>query len=156
MKKTLSSKVAHNRPPMFFSVLPKTAWSAHAVENPYSFFNVSYTWYKSLSWTNWQKSAKVTHCNIKSIANNQYGQSQSEYKWKVGDKYYHSIKVHFKRPIICINWNPPFGPKFTWYLWTLWSKIYFIRNVRVLIWKYRVIIDCQAYCVYSNKSTIVK
>jgi hypothetical protein len=42
MKKT-PSKVAHNRPPMFFSVLPKTAWSAQAVENPYSFFNVSYT-----------------------------------------------------------------------------------------------------------------
>ena len=35
-------------PPMFFSVLPKTARSAQAVENPYSFFNVSYTWYKSL------------------------------------------------------------------------------------------------------------
>ena len=46
-KKT-PTKVAHNRPLMFFSVLPKTVWSAQAVANPYSFFNVSYTWYKSL------------------------------------------------------------------------------------------------------------
>ena len=42
--KKLSSKVAHNRPPMFFQYCR----SAQAVENPYSFFNVSYTWYKSL------------------------------------------------------------------------------------------------------------
>ena len=37
------SKVAHNRPPKFFSVLPKKARSAQAVENPYSFSNVSYS-----------------------------------------------------------------------------------------------------------------
>ena len=35
------------------SVLPKSAlsaWSAQIVENSHSFFNVSYTWYKSLYW----------------------------------------------------------------------------------------------------------
>ena len=36
-------------PQCFFQyILPKMARSAQAVENPYSFFNVSYTWYKSL------------------------------------------------------------------------------------------------------------
>ena len=39
MKKT-PSKVAYNRP-NFFSVLPRQ------LKNPYSFFNVSYTWYHS-------------------------------------------------------------------------------------------------------------
>ena len=35
----------------------------------------------------------------------QYGHSQSE---KSKEFYYHSMKVHTKRPRICINWNPLF------------------------------------------------
>ena len=92
----------------------------------------------------------------------QYGQTKSQYKWKVGDKYNTTKASKYipKRPIVCINWNPLFPTKI--YLVKipvnvnsqLWSKIHFIRNVNVLIRKCRVIIDCQAYCVYSNQPTV--
>ena len=43
----------------------------------------------------------------------QYGQTQSQYKWKVGDKYNTTKASKYipKRPIICINWNPLFRTK---------------------------------------------
>ena len=59
-KNTFALKSWKDRPqnlliigPYFFSLLPKTALSAQTVESPYSFFTVSYTWYKSLSNTHY-------------------------------------------------------------------------------------------------------
>ena len=90
----------------------------------------------------------------------QYGQTQSQYKWKIGDKCNSTKASKYvpKRPIICINWNLLFGTKI--YLVkvplsvSVVKKIYFIRNVRVLIRKFWVIINCQAYCVCANQPTV--
>ena len=46
--KKLASKVAYFSFSSAVLVLPKSARSAQTVENPHSFFNVSYTWYKSM------------------------------------------------------------------------------------------------------------
>ena len=46
--KKLASKVAYFSFCSAVLVLPKSAQSAQTVENPDRFFNVSYTWYKSL------------------------------------------------------------------------------------------------------------
>ena len=68
LKNILTLKTWKKRPQklqstQFFKVLPKTTWSAQSVENPYSFFNVPYTWYKPGSNTillSWQKASRRT------------------------------------------------------------------------------------------------